>query len=171
MILRAQTSGAAPPPSGPVVDAANPDFNGIFTTLDESGSRPTKPRQGRKYYRVGYRTVGWKAEDPNEDALRFSVVVEHVDGHRLPVRKNLDGTQLAVDTTALPDGQYRFEITATDASQNPGSELETTATSRWFTVDNTQPVVTLRRSGAVWTASVVDTGSAIARSRSVNRRG
>ena len=152
---------AAPPPTGPVIEAEHPDARGIFTVIDENSRRNANSAKGKKYYRVGYRTVSWKAEDPNEDALRFSVVVEHVDGHRLPVRKNLDATQLAVDTTALPDGQYRFEITATDASQNPGAELETTATSRWFTVDNTPPEIEIEADGGVWEVRVRDARSPI----------
>ena len=152
---------ASPPPTGPVIEAEHPDARGIFTVIDENKKRNAASAKGKKYYRVGYRTVSWKAEDPNEDALRFSVVVEHVDGHRLPVRKHLDGKQLAVDTTALPDGQYRFEVTATDGSQNPGSELETTATSRWFTVDNTPPEIDIEADGATWEVRVRDARSPI----------
>jgi len=154
---------AAPPPSGPVIEAEHPDVSGIFTVIDEKKNRKAKTSKGKKYYRVGYRSVSWKAEDPNEDALRFRVMVERRDGHRLPVRERLDGTQLAVDTTALPDGVYRFEITAGDESQNPGSEIETTATSRWFTVDNTPPVIEIAAENGEWTIRVTDARSPISR--------
>jgi hypothetical protein len=154
---------AAPPPSGPVIEAVHPDLSGIFTVIDEKAPKQAKSAKGKKFYRAGYRTVRWQAADDNTDPLRFTLEVEDRDGFRLSVRERITGTQLAIDTHALPDGTYRFRLTASDLPRNPEGALETTRLSRWFTVDNTPPVVTLRRSGAVWTASVVDTGSAIAR--------
>jgi hypothetical protein len=154
---------AAPPPSGPVIEAVHPDLSGIFTVIDEKAPKQSKSAKGKKFYRAGYRTVRWQAADDNTDPLRFELEVEDRDGFRLSVRERITGTQLAIDTHALPDGTYRFRLTASDLPRNPEGALETTRLSRWFTVDNTPPVVTLRRSGAVWTASVVDTGSAIAR--------
>ena len=145
---------AAPPPSGPVIDAEHPDVSGIFTVIDEKNDRQANSTKGKKYYRVGYRTVSWKAKDPNEDALRFDLEVERRDGIQLPVRERIDGTQLAVDTTALPDGVYRFVLTATDAPQNPGTAMETEATSRWFTVDNTPPVIEIDADGEMWMVKV-----------------
>jgi len=50
-----------------VVEATNPDENGIFTTLEEPVDRTA---QGKKYFRRGYRTISWKATDANGDALR-----------------------------------------------------------------------------------------------------
>lgn len=154
---------AAPPPSGPVIDAEHPDVSGIFTVIDENQKRKAKSAKGKKFYRVGYRTVSWKAEDSNEDALRFNLIVERRDGFRLPVRERIDGTQLAVDTTALPDGVYRFAISASDARQNPGAAMETTATSRWFTVDNTPPSIELTATGDRWSVRVRDESSPVAR--------
>jgi len=152
---------AAPPPSGPVIDAEHPDISGIFTVIDEKNDRHAKNTKGKKYYRVGYRTVSWKAKDPNEDSLRFRLEVERRDGVRLPVRERIDGTQLAIDTTALPDGVYRFKLTATDAVQNPGTAIETMATSRWFTVDNTPPEIEVDADGESWIVRVTDTASPI----------
>ncbi len=88
--------------------------------------------------------------------------MERRDGFRLPVRQRIDGTQLAVDTTALPDGVYRFLLEATDAPQNPGTEMVTEATSRWFTVDNTAPEIELEAGGNGWSVTVRDASSSIA---------
>jgi hypothetical protein len=154
---------AAPPPSGPVIDAEHPDVSGIFTVIDDKNNRQAKTSKGKKYYRVGYRTVSWKAEDPNEEPLRFDLMVERRDGFRLPVRDRIEGTQLAVDTTALPDGVYRFLLTTSDAPQNPGAAFETTTTSRWFTVDNTPPVVEMTADGESWRVRVRDGASPIRR--------
>lgn len=153
---------AAPPPSGPVIDAEHPDVSGIFTVIDETDDRQANSTKGKKFYRVGYRTVSWTVEDPNDDSLRFDLVVERRDGFRLPVRERIEGTQLAVDTTALPDGVYRFVLTASDALQNPGTALETVATSRWFTVDNTPPEIELTIDGDSWSVRVRDLSSPIA---------
>ncbi len=154
---------AAPPPSGPVIDAEHPDISGIFTVIDENDNHQAKTTKGKKFYRVGYRTVSWKAKDPNEDSLRFHLEVERRDGFRLPVKKRIDGTQLAIDTTALPDGVYRFNLTANDAEQNPGAAMETVATSRWFTVDNTPPSIDIEAEGKAWAVRVTDTTSPIER--------
>jgi len=154
---------ASPPPSGPVIDAGHPDVSGVFTVIDEKANRKAKSSKGKKYYRIGYRTVSWKAEDPNEDALRFDLEVERSDGHRLMVRDRIDGTQLAVDTTALPDGTYRFVLTAGDGSQNPGSALTTSANSRWFTVDNTPPRIEIEAEDDQWRIRVRDGSSPITR--------
>jgi len=154
---------AAPPPSGPVIDAEHPDISGIFTVIDEKNNRKAKSTKGKKYYRVGYRTVSWKAEDPNEDPLRFVLEVERRDGFRLPIQERIEGTQLAIDATALPDGVYRFVLTATDAPQNPGAAMEAVAISRWFTVDNTPPEIEFNAGGEVWTIRVSDAASPIRR--------
>jgi len=154
---------ASPPPSGPVIDAEHPDVSGVFSVIDEKNNRQAKSTKGKKYYRVGYRTVSWKAEDPNEDSLRFHLEVERRDGFQLPVRERIEGTQLAVDTTALPDGAYRFIVTATDSPQNPGAALETGSTSRWFTVDNTPPAIELEANDETWVVRVWDESSPISR--------
>ena len=153
----------SPPPSGPVVDVANPDFNGIFTVLDEKGNGPSQPKQGRKFWRVGFRTVSWKAEDPNGDPVRCTVELERVDGFRLPVRERLETTQLSIDTTAVADGRYRFRIAASDEERNPGAGLEDEASSHWFVVDSTPPRLHLERQDGRWTVRAVDAGSPLVR--------
>lgn len=154
---------AAPPPSGPVIEADHPDISGIFTVIDENDERQATTAKGKKYYRVGYRTVSWDAKDPNDDSLWFDLEVERRDGFRLSVKERIDGTQLTVDTTALPDGVYRFILTASDAAQNPGAAMETVAISRWFTVDNTPPSIAIERDGDAWIVRVTDASSPIER--------
>ena len=156
---------ASPPPTGQYVDLWHPDRNGIFTVLGGPADRSRKTRgQGKKYWRVGFRTVSWKAEDPNGDPLRFRLELEPAaGGPALLVRDRLEGTRLAVDTTAVPDGRYRFRLTATDDPGNPGAGLEAAAVSRWFTVDNTPPRLTVARDGAFWRVTADGTGSAIVR--------
>jgi hypothetical protein len=155
---------AAPPPSGPVIERSHPDFSGIFSVIDEKRkNNQAKKAQGKKFWRVGFRTVSWKAEDPNQDPLRFELEMERQDGFRLPVRTNVDGTQLAIDTTAVPDGTYRFHVAASDQLGNPGDALSTEEGSRWFVVDNTPPRVNLQQRDGSWQVTVEDARSAVAR--------
>ncbi len=84
-------------------------------------------RLGKKYYRVGYQSLSWKAGDPNGDPLRFTVEVQQAGNPTWwKVRDNLETTAIGIDTQALADGMYRFRLTATDAPANP----EAPATAR-----------------------------------------
>jgi hypothetical protein len=154
---------SAPPPGGPVIDRDHPDVSGIFTVIDPKAAAAKNAGAGKQYYRTGFRTVRWKAKDLNDDALTFALHVERQDGFALLVRDRLADDQLALDTTALPDGMYRFRLTASDSESNPDGGLEAVRRSRWFVVDNTPPAVSLTRSGDLWQATVTDAQSAISR--------
>ncbi len=157
---------AGPPPSGPVIELEHPDVSGIFTVIDEHGSNEqARNAKGKKYWRVGFRTVSWDAADPNGDPLRFTLEAERADGFRLPVRDHIDATQLAVDASALPDGEYRFLLTASDGETNPGDALSARGESDWFTVDSTPPQVHLARAGDTWTVTVQDALSPVTEAR------
>ena len=150
-----------PPPSDRIVEVQHPDVNGIFTTLDEKDSEE-QSRLGKRYYRVGYRSLSWKAGDPNEDPLEFTVEVQP-EGAKdwWPIRSHLTSVVLGLDTEALADGLYRFRLTASDAPGNPADPGETRRVSSWFTVDNTPPRVTVTRDGGDWLVTVEDALSPI----------
>jgi catechol 2,3-dioxygenase-like lactoylglutathione lyase family enzyme len=154
---------AAPPPSGPVIEAVHPDINGIFTVIDDSAPKSNNSTKGKKFYRAGYRTVSWEVADPNNDPLAFKLEIEDREGFSFIVREQIKGTQLGIDTSALPDGIYRFRLTASDAPRNPEGPLEVSRVSRWFPIDNSEPEVSLRRSGDSWVVSVRDGLSPVAR--------
>jgi hypothetical protein len=154
---------AAPPPTGPVIEAVHPDVNGIFTVIDDSAPKNNGSTKGKKYYRGGFRTVSWMVSDPNKDPLQYRLEIEDRGGFSFNVRERIEGTQLGVDTTAIPDGIYRFRLTASDAPGNPDGALEVSRVSRWFAVDNTSPAVSLRRTGDRWVVSVTDDLSPIVR--------
>jgi hypothetical protein len=154
---------AAPPPTGPVIEAVHPDVNGVFTVIDDSAPKNNGSTKGKKYYRGGFRTVSWMVSDPNKDPLQYRLEIEDRGGFSFNVRERIEGTQLGVDTTAIPDGIYRFRLTASDAPGNPDGALEVSRVSRWFAVDNTSPAVSLRRTGDRWVVSVTDDLSPIVR--------
>jgi hypothetical protein len=154
---------AAPPPTGPVIEAVHPDVNGIFTVIDNSAPKNNGSTKGKKYYRAGFRTVSWKVSDPNKDPLQYRLEIEDRNGFSFPIRERIAGTQLGIDTHALPDGDYRFRLTATDAPGNPDGAIEVSRVSRWFVVDNTPPSASMQRSGDRWVVSVSDNLSPIVR--------
>jgi len=154
---------SAPPPTGPVIEAVHPDVNGIFTVIDDSTPKKNGSTKGKKFYRAGFRTVSWKVSDPNKDPLQYRLEIEGRSGFSFNVRERIAGTQLGVDTHALPDGTYRFRLTASDAPGNPDGAIEVSRVSRWFVVDNTAPAASLRRTGDLWVVSASDNLSPIAR--------
>jgi hypothetical protein len=147
---------AAPPPSGPVILRDHPTADGVFTTVGARSQPPSSAKKGKKYYQVGYRTVGWEAKDPNGDALRFDLDLEAADGSVLAVRRGLEVSVLAVDTTAVPDGRYRFRLSATDGPSNPSDAMRAEAVSRWFTVDSSAPELTAAQADDGWSVRIED---------------
>ena len=129
--------------SGPaVLSVTNPDENGVFAGLE-----PDKPADpgGKKLFRKGFRTVTWKGTDPNGDTLRFAV-----EGKReasaawFALRRDVDDPFLSFDATPLPDGRYRFRVTASDRVSNAeGEALEAGAESDVAVIDGTPPLLTV----------------------------
>jgi hypothetical protein len=151
-----------PPPSERIVDVRHPDLSGVFTTLSDDGQEH-QDRLGKKYWRVGYQSLSWKAEDANGDPLRFTLAVQRRGGDRWwTVREDLETVSLAIDTGALPDGLYRFRLTATDAVANPADPESVEMLSGWVAVDNTPPRITAVRNGDAWVVTAEDSGSPLA---------
>jgi hypothetical protein len=122
-----------------VLSVTNPDENGIYAGL-ESPRETGAEGPGKKLYRKGYRTLTWKGVDPNGDSLRYDVEGRVEDGAWFPVRRDVDESYLSFDTTALPDGRYRFRVTASDKPSNPeGQALVVSEESPIVVVDNTPP--------------------------------
>ncbi|MGE5235013.1 MAG: hypothetical protein ACM3O7_01540 [Acidobacteriota bacterium] len=150
-----------PPPSDRIVEVQHPDLSGIFTTLDDNASE-RQATLGKRYYRVGYQSLSWKVGDPNNDPLRFTLEVQPAgSGEWWTVRTDLDTTVIALDTQALPDGLYRFRLTASDEPGNPDAPATAQALSSYVTVDNTPPHVTITRDGKEWLVRVEDALSTI----------
>jgi hypothetical protein len=79
-------------------------------------------------WKKGYRTLQWKAEDPNDDPLRFelSFRAEDSGSEWMSVAEDLEEDHYSFDSTALPDGRYRFHLRALDRPRADDSELKTT---------------------------------------------
>jgi hypothetical protein len=146
-------------PSNQVFEPVHPNREGVFTTLapadeiDDSGR--LKP-----LWKLGYRSLRWKASDPNGDPLRYrltfrpagkgvgedtgAVLGEGSDGGAgwLKLADDLAEEYLSFDVGALPDGLYRFRLEATDADANDAGEgLFAEEVSPALTVDHSPPVL------------------------------
>jgi len=126
-----------------VLTVTNPDENGIYAGLEPPGEPAGPEPPLRRLFRKGYRTVTWKGSDPNGDVLRYDLEARR-EGSPVwfPIRRDLDEPWYSFDTTALPDGRYRFRVTASDRLSNPeGEALTATEEGPIAVIDNTPPVL------------------------------
>jgi hypothetical protein len=134
-------AGASAGPA--VLSVTNPDENGAFAGLEapKEGTEAT----GKKLFRKGFRTVTWKGSDPNGDTLRFVVEVRREGSPTwFVVRREVDDAFVSFDATPLPDGRYRFRVTASDRPSNAdGEALEASGESDVAVVDGTPPALSV----------------------------
>ncbi|MEO8431991.1 MAG: hypothetical protein ABI592_10815 [Acidobacteriota bacterium] len=125
-----------------VFETTAPDEKGIFTSLEES-----KPEGApRRLLRKGYRTLTWKATDADQDSLAYDIEFRPAGSTSwLPLRRNLKETFYSFDTTSLPDGEYLFRLTASDAEANAEEKKTGVRESSPVRIDNTPPAI--RRTG------------------------
>jgi len=121
-----------------VLETSAPDERGIFTSLEE----PRSEASPRKLYRKGYRTLQWKASDPDGDALVYEIEFRPVGGAKwIPLKREIRDTYYSFDATSLPDGEYVFRLSASDADANPGEGKTGARESAPVRIDNTPPVI------------------------------
>ncbi len=96
---------------------------------------------GRRVHRRGLRTFVWTARDPNNDRLRFDLLVRtETDTSWRALRTGIEGSIYTWDTTSVPDGSYLVRLIASDAGANaPGAGLVGVTESKPFDVDNSPP--------------------------------
>ncbi len=143
-----------------VFETAAPDEKGIFTSLEESKSEGSP----RKLFRKGYRTIQWKANDPDSDPMAYDVEFRPASGSKwLVLRKDVRDSSYSFDSTSLPDGDYVFRVTASDAESNPGDAKTTSRESSPLRLDNTPPAIRpVSRAPDVLEVEVTDAGSPLA---------
>jgi hypothetical protein len=121
-----------------VFETTAPDEKGIFTSLDESKTEPPP----RRLLRKGYRTLTWKATDADSDTMSYDLEFKPVGSSRwFLLKKGLRESFYSFDTTALPDGEYVFRITAGDQESNPEEPKTSFRESSAVIIDNTPPAV------------------------------
>jgi hypothetical protein len=108
-----------------------------------SGALVMGPTLGRKTYQKGLQTLVWKADDDNDDRLRYDVLYRRDNETAWKVlRRGLNDTIFVWDTTSVPNGTYAVRVVASDAPSNTAATALTgEADSTTFDVDNTPPTI------------------------------
>lgn len=149
-------------PSSQVYEPAHPNREGIFTGLEpapDEGGRAVKP-----LWKQGYRSLRWAASDPNDDKLSYSLAFRPSDEERwMPMVEDLTDNYYSFDATVLPDGVYRFRLTASDRPANdPASTLSAEQVTDPVVIDHTPPALAgVERQGGALRATVTDALSPI----------
>ncbi len=98
---------------------------------------------GRRLYQKGFQTLQWDALDPDDDDLRYRVLLRPVGGDEWQeLARDLVETVYTWDTTRQADGRYFVRVIATDGRANPAAQaLEGERQQGPFTIDNTPPTI------------------------------
>lgn len=103
---------------------------------------------GRRVYQRGLQTFVWRAEDANDDELRYEMLYRREgDTAWKSLKSDLEDAIFVWDTTSVPNGTYVVKVTASDqASNTPGAALEGELESSAFDIDNGPPAVVVTSS-------------------------
>jgi hypothetical protein len=94
----------------------------------------------KRSFRRGGQSFAFRVNDPNGDALQFSIRLMPDRGAPILLEKACRERFFSFDTFPVPDGRYRLEVAASDA---PSAPFNAVLTSTWLTapflVDHTPP--------------------------------
>ncbi|MEL7060917.1 MAG: hypothetical protein AAGN46_12920, partial [Acidobacteriota bacterium] len=139
----------------------SPNRDGIFTTLRTAGA--SDDGRTKTLYKKGWRTLRWSATDPNADTLHYALAARRADHEETNVAAGkatvedtpsdwlsmvdaLDTAWYSFDSTVLPEGVWRFRLTATDADGRPAEEaLEAERIGEPVIVDHSPPRLVAQR--------------------------
>ena len=148
-------------------EARVPAFSAPLGAAAQSPS--AGPPLGRRMYQKGLQAFTWKAEDDNDDRLRYDLFYRQSGGDTWKSLRRSATDQIAVwDTMSVPDGTYMLKIAAADSADNaPGAALVGELISEAFDVDNGVPAIAVQqvaREGAATkvTFEVTDSFSPVA---------
>ena len=116
------------------------------TATQSSGSSAL----GRRVYQRGLQTFVWRAEDANDDELRYEILYRREgDTGWKSLASDLEDAIYVMDTTSVPNGTYVVKVVASDAPSNtPGAALAGELESSAFDIDNGPPAVVITASRA-----------------------
>ncbi|MCK4414531.1 MAG: hypothetical protein KAY32_13405 [Candidatus Eisenbacteria sp.] len=106
---------------------------------DSGGASRVEPGPG--HWARTLRSASWRAEDPDDDALRFDLYLRFMDDDGfVPLKSDLESHAWTWEAAAWPDGWYQLKVVARDGAGNaPGEALEAVRLSAPFQIDNTPP--------------------------------
>lgn len=89
------------------------------------------------------RKIKWKAQDPDNDKLVYSVFARIEDsGEWILLKDELTTTEYVLDVRKLPDGIYQFKVIADDLPDNSqGYNLKSEKVSKKYIIDTTPPEI------------------------------
>jgi sugar lactone lactonase YvrE len=119
--------------------------------LGATGNPSSSSALGRRVYQRGLQTFVWRAEDANDDELRYEILYRR-EGETAwkSLKTNLEEAIFVWDTTSVPNGTYLVKVVASDQSSNtPGAALDGELESSAFDIDNGPPTVTVTSSRLV----------------------
>lgn len=162
-------------PAGVVFQRPFSSDDGAIAGLDDAIADARRPpggtdtsastSLGRRMYQRGLRTLQWKAEDPDNDRLQYTLQYRR-EGESTwrPLRSDLADPLFVWDTTSVADGRYFVRITASDALTNTSERVLTgSRDSDAIDIDNTPPVITVTITGLRADVRVVDRHSGVHR--------
>jgi hypothetical protein len=126
--------------------SANLQMGGAITVTASPGVGFSMPQQSATSGKTPI-TLTWQADDPNGDALIYSIYVKATDEREWHLLKDkiLQPTY-TVDSASLADGKYVARLVASDELSNPPqSARRSELLSAPFWVDNTPPEVNIRK--------------------------
>jgi hypothetical protein len=97
----------------------------------------------RRAFQKGAVSLQWQAEDRNGDNIEYTLNYRPASGGDYHVLKSgLKDAYFTIEPNALPDGEYVFQVVATDLPSNPRSlALQDDLETEPIEIDNTPPVV------------------------------
>ncbi len=116
--------------------------------LSSTGNPPSSSALGRRVYQRGLQTFVWRAEDANDDELRYEILYRR-EGETAwkSLKDDLEEPIFVFDTNSVPNGTYIVKVVASDQPSNtPGAALEGELESSAFDIDNGPPSVTVTAS-------------------------
>jgi len=119
--------------------------------LSATGGPGASSALGRRAYQRGLQTFVWRAEDANDDELRYEVVFRR-EGETAwkSLKADLAESIFVWDTTSVPNGTYVVKVVASDQASNaPGAALDGELESSAFDIDNAPPLVVVSASRPV----------------------
>ena len=117
--------------------AAKNQSKGTKAGLQPSGGEAPKPSSSAQ--------ITWKVDNPDQDELRYRLWYR-MEGQKpwrslLKAGEKVTRTEYSWDTTAMPEGEYRILVEATDELANPPERVQKhSLESGVVLVDNTPPV-------------------------------
>jgi hypothetical protein len=98
---------------------------------------------GRRVYQRGLQTFVWRAEDANDDELRYEILYRREgDTGWKSLKDDLSEAIFVWDTTSVPNGTYVVKVVASDEAANtPGAALDGELESSAFDIDNGPPTI------------------------------